>query len=238
MCGRFTLTIHHLGSVVQSLQAIIDEQLLDLYRPRYNIAPGNPHWILRSEAGRREIVPAGWGLINRWAKDPSVGYRQINARSETLSQRPAWREAYQHRRCAVPADGFYEWHGPRTAREPVWFHSPDDSLLLFAGLWESWQNGDTGELRDTFTIITTPANEVVARIHHRMPALLSQDQLDEWLTSERPEGLLKAAANDSLIARPVSSRVNSPANDDPQCLEPVQTPSEPPPPAKRQLKLF
>ncbi len=232
MCGRFTLTLHHFGAVADSLQAVIDPELLQSYRPRYNIAPGQRHWMLRSESGRREIVAADWGLINSWAKDPSVAYRQINARAETVASRPAFRQAFRRRRCLLPADGFYEWRGPQKAREPHWFHAPDGSLLLLAGLYEGWTAPETGEVKTTFTILTTEANEVVRPVHHRMPVLVAQDQIDGWLTGDRPGELLAPAPVKVLTGQPASPRVNSVRNDDPACL--VRTEAE----APRQLKLL
>jgi putative SOS response-associated peptidase YedK len=232
MCGRFTLTIHHFGSVIESLEAVIEPELLAGYRPRYNVAPGQQHWILRSESGRREIVPADWGLINSWSKDPAVAYRQINARAETAAERPAFRQAFQKRRCLCPADGFYEWCGPRKAREPHWFHAPDRSLLLFAGLYEGWTDPSTGELKTTFTIITTEANDVVRPVHDRMPVLIGRDRIDSWLTGDRPGELLKPAPVKVLTSQAASSRVNSVRNDDPECLVAGATGTE------GQLKLF
>lgn len=235
MCGRFTLTIHHFEDVVASLGAAVDPAALAGYRPRYNIAPGQPHWILRSEASRRELVGAFWGLINHWATDPSVGCRQINARAETLAQRPAFRDALAKRRCVLPADGFYEWHGPKSDRRPIWFHAPDRSLLLMAGLYEDWREPDSGQLRTTFTIITTDASEPVKAIHHRMPALLESEQIDRWLSGDEPGALLGPAPADRLVGQPASRRVNKPANDDPDCL----VADEPPrPEPEAQLDLF
>jgi len=232
MCGRFTLTIHHFGSVVESLEAVIDPELLPSYRPRYNIAPGQRHWILRSQTARREVVPADWGLINSWSKDPAVAYRQINARAETVAERPAFRQAFQKRRCLLPADGFYEWRGPQKAREPHWFHAPDRSLLLLAGLYEGWTDPSTGEVKTTFTIITTEANEVVQPVHDRMPVLIGRDRIDSWLTGDQPGELLKPAPVKVLTSQPASSRVNSVRNDDSECLVAGSQG------AQRQLKLF
>jgi putative SOS response-associated peptidase YedK len=234
MCGRFTLTVERLEQVAESLQAFVDEQWLQTYRPRYNVAPGNRHWVLRSGAARREIVPAFWGLVNSWAEDPAVGFRQINARAETLATRPAWRSAFKHRRCVVPADGFYEWHGPKKERRPLWFHAPDRALLLLAGLYEDWSSPSTGEVRTTFTIITTPAAEPVVRIHDRMPALLEPEVVDAWLGGSEPSRQLRRARPAELVAAPASRRVNSPAHDDALCLEPDAEPPEP----ERQRKLF
>lgn len=227
MCGRFTLTVERFVTVATSLGATIAEDSLSDYRPRYNIAPGNQHWVLRSQAAGREIVPATWGLINHWAKDPKIGWRQINARAETLARKPAFREAFRERRCVVIADGFYEWRGPRSAREPLWFHAPDRGLLLFAGLYESWRNPDTAERRRTFTIITTAANEVVAPVHDRMPAVLLPADIDTWLTGEQPQSVLRPVSPAALAQAPASTRVNSVANDDPGLLDPADPARKP-----------
>lgn len=232
MCGRFTLTVHQLGSVAVQLDALFDEEHGPHYRARFNVAPGDAHWIVRMQDGRRHLVPAGWGLINHWAKDTSAAFKQINARSETLAQRPAYREAYRARRCVVPADGFYEWRGPRKAREPVWFHSPAGGMLWFAGLYEGWRDPQSGEQRCTFTIITTPANALVRQVHDRMPAILPLERVAAWLAGEESETLLSAAAEDVLAMQPASLRVNSAKHDDADLLN-VDDPA-----VARQLRLF
>jgi putative SOS response-associated peptidase YedK len=232
VCGRFTLTVHQFGDVVDVLGAEFSPELVSAYRPRYNIAPGDTHWLLRSKEGRRQILPADWGLINSWSKDPRVGFKQINARAETLSERPAYREAFRSRRCVLPADGFYEWQGPRGKREPLWFHAPDRSLILFAGLYESWREPTTGEWRKTFTIITTEPNELVKPIHNRMPAIVAADKLDDWLDGDDPAAILGPAPTKALMREPVSPRVNSTAHDDPALLDPND------PLGRKQLSLF
>ena len=232
MCGRFTLTVHQLGDVVDLLGATIDETQLEHYRPRYNVAPGEAHWLLRHKDGERQVVPAQWGLINHWAKDPRVGFKQINARAETLAKRPAYREAFRQRRAVVIADGFYEWRGPKGAREPLWFHPRDRGLLLMAGLYESWKSPDTGEFLRTFTVITTTPNRVVAPIHDRMPAVIAQTALDDWLIGETPARLLGPAPDDHLVMHPASPRLNQAGQDDPDVLDPDD------PRARRQLGLF
>jgi putative SOS response-associated peptidase YedK len=173
----------------------------------------------------RQLLRARWGLINRWAKDPKAGYRQINARAETLDQRPAFRDAFRKRRCIVPADGFYEWVGPKGARQPFWFHRENGELILFAGLYESWQ-AEPGQWQPTFTIITTVANATLAPVHDRMPVILPEEMVDEWLyprPADAPDlsALLAPARDDLLSAVKVSPRVNSVLNDDPECLEPA-----------------
>ena len=137
MCGRYTLTYRQAEELAFELG--IPVQQLTEYEPHYNIAPNQRQWIVRTEFEDREALKARWGLINHWAKDKNQGFKQINARAETVHQRPAFRDAFKKRRCVVPADGFYEWQGPRGKRMPLWFHRPDDGLLFFAGLYESWQ---------------------------------------------------------------------------------------------------
>jgi putative SOS response-associated peptidase YedK len=230
MCGRFTLTRRDLSSLALSLEAeIIGADGID-YRPRYNIAPTDQHWIARQKQERRELLPAKWGLVNSWAKDAKGAFKQINARSETALKGRSFREAFLERRCVVPADGFYEWVGTKQARRPIWFHPPADDLLLFAGLYESWLDPQTTTWLRSFTILTTSANDLVAPVHDRMPVILPPDRIDEWLfvpaqnkqsQAEKLLPLLCPAAPEVLIATEVSSRVNSVANDDPECLTPV-----------------
>ncbi len=155
MCGRFTLTDDNRERVASMLGVAVDQLVEDSYRPRWNIAPTDPHWIVRMQREDREALPARWGLVQFGSKDAKRAASQINARAETLDSRPAFRNAWRKsRRCAVPADGFFEWVGPKGARQPIWFHRPDNSIFFFAGLYESWQpTPDVWQL--TFTIITT-----------------------------------------------------------------------------------
>ena len=220
MCGRFTLTYRKAELLAAELGVPVES--LGEYRPRYNIAPGQWHWILRMEYEDRELLPARWGLVNHWAKDRNQGYKQINARAETAHTRPAFRDAFKKRRCIVPADGFFEWSGPKGERQPMWFHRPDGGLLLFAGLYESWQS-IPGEWEPTFTIVTTDASATVAPVHHRMPVILAEDLADNWLhphqdDAEALRSLLVPAGPDLLIGTPASMRDNSVKNDDPEVL--------------------
>ena len=227
MCGRFTLTRKDFRQLAAEVDAIFDDAAATLYRPRYNIAPTDQHWIVRTKREERQLLPATWGLINSWAKDAKGAARQINARSESALKRPVFRDAFESRRCVVPADGFFEWLGAKEARRPMWFHAPDGGLILFAGLYESWQDPQTEAWRRTFTILTTEANEAVAPVHDRMPVILPPERIDDWLhvpaqdaadyaATLRP--LLAPAAEGVLVATEVSRRVNSVANDDEACL--------------------
>ena len=226
MCGRYTLSRGEADQLAHELGVPV-EQLAD-YRPRYNIAPTDTHWIVRMKYENRELLPARWGLVNSWAKEGKRAAQQINARAETLASRPAFKGAFGKRRCVVPADGFFEWVGPKGARQPIWFHRRDGGLLLFAGLYESWQPRPD-EWERTFTIITTEANPVVEPIHDRMPVVLPEGMVDEWLHPreadvEKLRGFLVPAADELLISTPVSRRVNSVKNDDPELLtEAVET---------------
>ncbi len=225
MCGRFTLTRQDHVSLARELGVPIDQIPEDDYRPRYNIAPTDTHWIMRLEYEDRELRAARWGLINFWAKDAKSGYKQINARAESLDQRPAFRDAFKTRRCVVPADGFFEWTGAKAARQPIWFHRPDDGLILFAGLYEFWRP-ESVRWETTFAIVTTAANATVEPVHDRMPVILAEEAVDEWLYPRRTDiaglkDLLVPASDDLLVGTPVSPRVNSVKNDDPACLEPV-----------------
>jgi putative SOS response-associated peptidase YedK len=243
MCARFTLTLPDYAALARALGVEIAGTTVPLYHPSYNAAPAETQLVLRVNEGKREIVPARWGLVPRWAKDPQVGAKMINARSETVREKPAFRDAFAKRRCVVPADGFYEWgsakrgegakrgEDPKGARTPFWFHPPDRGLLYMAGLYESWKNPETGLPERTFTILTTPANEVVRQVHDRMPALLDREALDAWLRAPGAddaglEAQLRPASNGALVARRVSIRVNSVANDDPTLIEEVR-PEEP-----------
>lgn len=234
MCGRFTLTRKDFRQLAAELDASFDDSVTSLYRPRYNIAPTDQHWIVREKQEQRQMLPAKWGLVNSWAHDAKGAARQINARSESALKRPAFREAFEKRRCIVPADGFFEWMGTKEARRPVWFHAPDrgpdGGLILFAGLYESWRDPKTEAWMRTFTILTTDANSVVTPIHDRMPVLLPRNRIDDWLHvptrnaepyAEGLRALLAPAPDDALVATEVSRRVNAVANDDEACLEPA-----------------
>ncbi len=226
MCGRFTLTKKDFRELARELDATFDEDVAAKFRARYNVAPTDEHWIVREKQEQRQLLPAMWGLVNSWAPDAKGAFRQINARSESALTRPAFRDAFESRRCIVPADGFFEWTGPKEARQPVWFHAPDGSLLLFAGLYESWRDPQSGVWRRTFSILTTTANDIVAPVHDRMPVILPPEALDAWLHipsgdrgyATKATAVLRPAAPDVLVATEVSRRVNSVANDDEACL--------------------
>lgn len=226
MCGRFSLTYQERQRLADELGVSVEDIPVERYRPRFNVAPTDEHWILRLQHEDRELLPAKWGLVNSWAKDARQAARQINARAETVATAAAFRDAFHSRRCVVPADGFYEWRQSGGARQPFWLHRGEGGLLLFAGLYESWQP-QPGHWQRTFTIITTDANQTVSSIHDRMPVILHPDAVDEWLFREEKDveklqRLLKPAPDELLAATAVSQRVNSVRNDDPACLDPAE----------------
>jgi putative SOS response-associated peptidase YedK len=207
MCGRMTLSKRELAEIADELAALFDVEAAAAYRPRYNVAPTDQHFVvLRAVGGGRRLEPARWGLPPTVAGRPPL----FNARAESAPWKPAFREAWGAGRCIVPADGFYEWKTTPEGRQPIWFHRRDGKLLLMAGLWQGGR----------FTVLTTTPNALVAEVHDRMPALLTDEEAAAWLTAPSAR-LLHPAAEDMLAARPVSSRVNSVAHDDPACLAPA-----------------
>jgi putative SOS response-associated peptidase YedK len=221
MCGRLTLS--HREARLLAAELGVSVQALAGYRPRYNIAPTDQHWIVRSRFEEREVLSAKWGLVNFWMTDRKQAFKNINARAETIQTLPSFREALKERRCVVPADGFFEWTGPKEARVPIWFHRADGRLIYFAGLYESWRPSPHEKER-TFTIITTTPNSLIKPVHNRMPVILDDDSIDDWLyvrqSSASLISLLRPAREDMLVATLVSSRANSVKNDDPECLSP------------------
>jgi putative SOS response-associated peptidase YedK len=223
MCGRFTLaTPPALLAEVFELSDVPD------LAPRYNIAPTQWSPVIRSSAAApaRGLALLRWGLIPPWATDPAIGSRLINARAETVADKPAFRGAFRHRRCLVPADGFYEWAKVGPARQPWHFRRADGAPFALAGLWERWRGPDGADV-ETFTILTTEANDVVRPVHPRMPVILPADAYAAWLDIELTEGrhlapYLVPAPADLLTTFPVSPRVNAPTMDDPACVAPLR----------------
>jgi putative SOS response-associated peptidase YedK len=238
MCGRFTLTTADVAALARRWAAELDEAVARGWRPRFNVAPGDPHLVLRARGGRRRLERATFGLPGPAPRPPAPSGRaalgmsgprdphailRINARVESAAEKPAFRDAWRGRRCAVPADGFIEWTGPASARRPSWLHPPDGAPLLFAGLWGATAGGGIA-----FAILTADANAEVRALHDRMPVLLPEPLLAAWL-SDGPAPALPAPADGVLAVRRISPRVSSPRNDDPECLEPL--------PPERQLAL-
>jgi len=228
MCGRFT-------------QAMSWKELVELYRlndqpetplqPRYNVAPSQQVLAIRQEAGERQAFLPRWGLVASWAKDSAIGNRMINARGESLAEKSAFRSAFRRRRCLIPASGFYEWSGPRSARQPHYIQARTGGLLTFAGLWESWRDPALPEAPplESCTIVTTPASSDVTALHDRMLVILSPDQWESWLNPEAPlpllEGLLQPAPAGSLVYHPVDRKVGSPRVEGPDLIAPLPRPS-------------
>jgi len=222
MCGRFTLTYRDMERFAVEFGVALTDTDRKCYRPRYNIAPTDEHWLVRGRLEERELLSGRWGLVNEWSSDAKRAARQINARAETVDRSHAFRAAFKTRRCVVPADGYFEWMGPKNARQPFWFHREDGGLLFLAGLYECWFTEPEAP-QTTFTILTTDANRVVEPVHDRMPVLLDAGSVDEWIfTPEthraRLHALLTPAPDDAVVATPVNPRVNSVRYDDPECL--------------------
>ena len=222
MCGRFSLSVP-------------DEALADYFEladtpdleAHYNIAPTQNVACVRPgpEGGGRRLDLLRWGLVPFGAKDLRVGARMINARCETVATRPAFRQAFRERRCLVAADGFYEWRKVDGRKQPVFFQLEGGGPFGFAGLWSYWHSPD-GEAVETCAIVTTAANELVAKTHDRMPVILRREDHALWLDHEthdpgRLGAVLTAFATAEMTARAVSTHVNSHANDDPRCIEPL-----------------
>jgi putative SOS response-associated peptidase YedK len=223
MCGRFTLTWEEWRQVAGALGVEDEVDAFADYRPRFNIAPTDQHFIITSEFERRKAQRARWGLVNRWARDNSRASQCINAKAETLEKRPSFSEAFQQRRCIVPADGFYEWSGAKGKRQPLWIHPRAGGLLLLAGLYECWYpEKDRTEL--TFTIVTCAASATIAAIHDRMPVVLDERAAEDWMDPRERDPLslkrlLVPAPHDLLAMRPASPLVNSVKNEGPALLE-------------------
>ncbi len=192
------------------------------WSPRFNIAPTQQILAIRGGAGGRELVSFRWGLIPSWAKDPSIGSRMINARGETVAEKPSFRTAFRRRRCLVLADGYYEWKKEGKGKQPYHIHLPEGEVFAFAGLWERW-SPDGDEPLETCTIITTAASGPLADLHDRMPVILDSIDYEPWLATPEEEAAkllpLIAPFEGELVCDAVSTRVNSVKNDDPACLE-------------------
>lgn len=241
MCGRYAATLP-------------PEQMAELFKllnqidlvPRYNIAPTQPVAAIWEETGRREGHFARWGLVPRWVKDPREFPLMINARAETMAEKPAFRDALKHGRCIIPASGYYEWHtGPDKKKQPYYITLNDDQPMALAGLYATWV-GPEGEEIDTVATITVPANPQLSVVHDRMPSILRGDDIDAWLdvrgVPAKDAYQLALPLPDGVVKfHPVSTRVNSARDDDPGLILEV-TPEKPEPIRKKaaggQLDLF
>ena len=219
MCGRYSLSM----TPDEVLAALRCEAPAPGHPPRWNVSPTQQVIVavVTNERVRR-LREMRWGLIPSWAKDPAIGSRMINARAETLAEKPSFRDAYRRRRCLVVADGFYEWRKVGAGKQPVWIHPVDGGLLTFAGLWETWRSPE-GEIVETCTIVTTKSNELISAFHERMPVIVPPEQRDRWLHPEPVEpaslaDLLVPYPSDLLETRDASTRVNNPGNEGPENL--------------------
>jgi len=216
MCGRYAF--YSPAEAVKKYFSVDTD--LEL-KPRYNITPTQDVPVIWRRDDTSELVMLHWGLVPFWAKEKSIGNRMINARAETVADKPSFRNALKSKRCLVLANGFYEWKKTDAAKQPYFICMKDQRPMALAGLWESWDKGD--EPLESCTIITTMANELVAPIHHRMPVILSEDRQTDWLSEsqldpDRLRSILLPASTDEMSAWPVALKVNSPANQGPELI--------------------
>ncbi len=230
MCGRYTLIVEQ-----GDLETRFDAESSRSFRPRYNMAPGQELPVITGEKPNT-IQHVKWGLVPSWADDDRGGL--INARAETIDQKPAFRDAYESRRCLVLADGFYEWVETASGKQPYRVAFEDDRPFAMAGLWERWEpemtqtgldafgGGIEGSSEDgpleTFTIVTTEPNDLIADLHHRMAVILPPDREREWLSADDPADLLAPYPAEEMRAYPVSTAVNNPSVDEPSLIEPIE----------------
>ena len=223
MCSRYSLTSPH-----EAVRAYFRYANEAPFPPRYNIAPSQPVAIVRTGSnGTRELALVRWGLIPGWVKDPREFKMLINARGETAADKPSFRAAMRHRRCLVPADGFYEWTGSPGSKRPHLIRPRQEGPMAMAGIFEHWQGADGSEI-ETLAILTVAANRTMSVLHDRMPAILAPEHFDVWLdckpgTAEVIEGLLAPASEDLLEIVEVSRKLNNPRNEGPEVQEPAAT---------------
>lgn len=225
MCGRFS----------QAQIAELDREVFKLLitpalPPRYNVAPTQEVAVLRQppDATERSLDLLRWGLIPYWATDPAIGNRMINARAESVADKPAFRDSFRERRCLVPADGFYEWAKTEQGKQPYYVRVLSGRMFAFAALWDAWQ-APNGETRETFTIITTEPNDLLRQVHNRMPVILGPEHYDRWLAPEADTagltGLLRPYPSEQMSYYAVSRYVNSPDNEGRECIRPAESPA-------------
>jgi putative SOS response-associated peptidase YedK len=219
MCGRYSIT-----TPAEAMRRLFRLRgATPNIRARYNVAPRQDAPVVRVEDGERRLVQLRWGLVPYWAKDALIGDKLINARADTLAERPSFRAAFRARRCLVPADGFYEWRREGKRNQPYRVELLDRAPFAFAGLWESWRGTD-GEKLETFAIVTTEAAPAIAAIHHRMPVILPEDAHEAWLSAASSLATLAALLkplDGPIHAYAVGDRVNAARNDDEGLLDPA-----------------
>ena len=223
MCGRFSATFSF-REIRLRWNLFGDFS----FEPRYNIAPSQSVPAIVRNGDRNEAKLMKWGLVPSWSPEPSIGNRMINARAETLREKPSFRNLVSQRRCVIPADGFYEWRREGNRKFPVWIHLKNKQPFVFAGLWDSWRNPELGDVINTFTIITTDPNGLVRRFHNRMPVIYDDPMGRQWPLQRDLSGdqLTLAAAlrpwpSEYMAAHDVSDLVNAPENDSPYCIKPL-----------------
>jgi putative SOS response-associated peptidase YedK len=226
MCGRFSFHSPH-----EAVTRLFGVAAAPAIEPRWNIAPTQFIATVRESGGPREVAMLYWGLVPSWAKEKSIGTRMINARGETLVEKPSFRNAFRRRRCLVLADGYYEWQRAGGAKQPYYISFDDGAPFGMAGLWERWRDPATGEPLESCCIVTTSPAPAVAHVHDRMPVILPPDAYAEWLdpqneATERLSRLLVPSAAPGLHARPVSQRVNSARNEGPELVLPLGNAAE------------
>lgn len=224
MCGRFPLHVSD-EELQQAFQVSGDVEV----PTRYNIPPGQDVPVVRAGNGNssdRELASFQWGLVPFWADDPDIGSNLINARAETVQEKPSFRDAYRKRRCIVPASGFYEWKSENGSKQPYFIKPENRSLFGFAGLWEHWTDEEEEQEIHSCTILTTSPNRLMKPIHNRMPVILPLSRYDPWLDpDEDPDHLssfLTPCQSSELEAYPVPQEVNNPEYDEPSCIEPIE----------------
>ena len=225
MCGRFTQE----RPTSDLAEIFAAEDLADAPGGRFNVAPTDEAAVVVQRDERRAIKAYRWGLIPHWADSAKIGNRMFNARAETLTTSPAFRDAFRRRRCLVPVDSFFEWRREGTVRQPFRIMRSDARPLALAGLWSGWRDPETDEVRRTFTIVTTTPNDLMRPIHDRMPVVLAEEAWDRWLDPALPDpgelqGLLVPAPDEDLEAYPVSRAVNNVRNDGPGLIERLPDP--------------
>ena len=223
MCGRYSIT-----TPVEGLRQLFLFEEMPNLAPRYNVAPTQEVPVVRRESvgeGGRHLRMLRWGLIPSWAKDRKIAYKTINARAETVAEKPSFRSAFRKRRCLILADGFYEWRKEGESKQPYRIVLADRGPFAMAGLWESWRDPEDKSLVESCTIIVTEANAYLSRLHHRMPVILAPDDHEAWLDpgagASDLQSLLRPFEAAPMAAYPVSRHVNKPANDDAECIEAV-----------------
>jgi putative SOS response-associated peptidase YedK len=222
VCGRYVVTTP--GEVLAELFELDEKPHL---APRYNVAPTQEVAIVRARAGGngRELALVQWGLVPFWAKEKGIGNKLINARAETLAEKPAYRDSFKKRRCLIPADGFYEWQKVDSRKQPWLLRLRGGAPFAFAGLWSAWKDRETARVLESCTIVTTAPNELAATIHDRMPVIVPWERHTDWLAADAAApslgALLAPFPAAEMEAYPVSTWVNSPAHDDPRCVEPL-----------------